>query len=225
MIVTVTGLSCTGKTTLSYKLAKEYGLEYVSGAKALMALKTGDSGEVVTDWWEKDGLNFIRERLTDFSADKKVDIMLTTKYGNGKNILFDSWVMPWFFDRGYKEWLKIEKPIQYKNLKDIFDTAEIDADMDRGFKIMLKASMMTRAERAAKRDNMPEKEAFYKISERTVNEQKIYEELYGFVIGNEITPFDLIVNTDELDEDQVFEVCKAAIDIYFKKRQTTLLPE
>lgn len=78
-----------------------------------------------------------------------------------------------------------------------------------GFKIWLMASMDKRAARVAERDKITVSEAFKVLDEKEARTKAIYKELYGFVLGEDFTPFDLVLDTDNLSAQEVFEVlCK-----------------
>ncbi len=83
-----------------------------------------------------------------------------------------------------------------------------------GFKIWLLASPEKRAERVAERDKITFDEALKVLSEKEERTKAIYKKLYGFSLGEDLTPFDLILDTDNLTADQVFEVlCKVISNV------------
>ena len=45
-----------------------------------------------------------------------------------------------------------------------------------------------------------------------VGTKAIYKKLYGFVLGEDFAPFDLVLDTDNLDAEEVFEVLCRVID-------------
>lgn len=75
-----------------------------------------------------------------------------------------------------------------------------------GFKIWLMASIEKRAARVAERDGMTPEQAIKVLEEKESRTKAIYKELYGFVLGEDLAPFDLILDTDKLNADEVFEV-------------------
>lgn len=81
-----------------------------------------------------------------------------------------------------------------------------------GFKIWLEASPKTRAQRLAKRDNITVQEAEKFVAEKDRKTKQIYERLYGFKLGEDFSPFDLILDTDRLNADEVYEVLSLVID-------------
>lgn len=178
MVVCISGMAGTGKSTLAKKLAEKYNLNYYSGGDALKALAKAEGHDVSGQgWWESPlGLNFLKERGTDPKFDKAVDDKLL-EYAEQGNVLLDSWTMPWL-------------------LKD-------------GFKIWLMASFEKRAARVALRDGITIEEAFKVLEEKEARTKAIYKKLYGFVLGEDFTPFDLVLDTDNLNAQEVFGVlCK-----------------
>jgi cytidylate kinase len=81
-----------------------------------------------------------------------------------------------------------------------------------GFKIWLEASFEKRAARVAERDNLPFSEAVTVLGEKEGRTKAIYKALYGFVLGEDLTPFDFVLDTDNLNADQVFEVLCRVVD-------------
>ncbi len=181
LILCISGMAGTGKSTLSKKIAKRYSLKCYSGGDALKELAK-DAGYEITGegWWESpEGLNFLEKRVKNPQFDKEVDSKLLG-YAKLGNVLLDSWTMPWL-------------------LKD-------------GFKIWLMASLDKRAARVAERDKMPVEQAYAVLKEKEAQTKAIYKKLYGFNLGEDFVPFNFILDTDNLNADQVFEVLCRVID-------------
>jgi cytidylate kinase len=81
-----------------------------------------------------------------------------------------------------------------------------------GFKIWLMASLDKRAARVAERDKMPVEQAYAVLKEKEAQTKAIYKKLYGFNLGEDFVPFNFILDTDNLNADQVFEVLCRVID-------------
>jgi len=81
-----------------------------------------------------------------------------------------------------------------------------------GFNIWLEASPQERAERIAKRDSINVKEASKALRNKEERTKAIYRKLYGFKLGEDYTPFQLILDTDNLNADEVFQVLCMVID-------------
>ena len=67
-----------------------------------------------------------------------------------------------------------------------------------GFKIWLSASVERQAERIARRDKMSVQEALLALREKEARTKAIYKGLYGFVLGEDFSPFDFVLDTDNL---------------------------
>ncbi len=81
-----------------------------------------------------------------------------------------------------------------------------------GFKIWLSASVAKQAERIARRDKMTAEEALEALKAKEARTKAIYKELYGFTLGEDFSPFNFILDTDNLSADEVFQVLCMVID-------------
>jgi cytidylate kinase len=84
--------------------------------------------------------------------------------------------------------------------------------LKRGFKIWLDASQERRAERIAKRDGISVNEALKALRNKERMTKTIYKKLYSFSLGEDFAPFHLILDTDNLDAEEVFKVLCEVID-------------
>jgi cytidylate kinase len=175
IVICISGMAGTGKSTLSKKLAEKYNLKCYSGGDALKELAKAEGYDVSRQgWWESpEGLNFLKERVIDPKFDKAVDAKLL-EYAQQGNVLLDSWTMPWLLKEGFKIWLM--------------------------------ASIEKRATRVAERDKITVNEASKVLEEKESRTKAIYKKLYGFVLGEDFAPFDLVLDTDNLNAEEVFEV-------------------
>lgn len=78
--------------------------------------------------------------------------------------------------------------------------------LKNGFKIWLEASPEKRAERIAKRDGISIKEAVEALRSKEEQTKSIYKRLYGFNLGEDFAPFHLVLDTDNLEAEEVFQV-------------------
>jgi len=78
-------------------------------------------------------------------------------------------------------------------------------------KIWLDAPIQVRAQRVAKREGISVEEAFMQIAKREMQNRKRYLNLYGIDI-NDLSVYDLVINTANWGPDGVFAIVKAAID-------------
>jgi cytidylate kinase len=186
IVVCISGMAGTGKSTLAKKLAKKYKLRYYSGGDALKELAKDEGyNSSSRGWWESpEGLSFLEKREKNLKFDKAVDDKLL-EYAQQGRVLLDSWTMPWLLKMGFKIWLV--------------------------------ASIEKRAERIAKRDKIPIKEALHVLKEKEARTKTIYKKLYGFTLGEDFKPFDLVLDTDVLNAGEVFQVlCMVMDNVVFK---------
>ena len=177
IVICISGMTGSGKSTVAKRLADKYGLDYFSGGNALKMLAQEEGyNPDVTGWWETaEGLRFLQQRMGDPDFDKRIDEKLLELADQG-NIVLDSWTMPWLLKEGFKVWLD--------------------------------ASPQVRAKRVMNRDSISIEEAVKALTEKDEQTRQIYKNLYGFDLGNDLSPFNLVLATDELNPDEVFNsVC------------------
>lgn len=181
IVVCISGMAGTGKSTLAKKLAQKYKLKYYSGGDSLKELAADEGYDSSSrGWWESpEGLSFLEKREKNLKFDKAVDDKLL-EYAQQGNVLLDSWAMPWLLKTGFKIWLV--------------------------------ASEKKRAERIAKRNKISVKEALQVLKEKEARTKAIYKKLYGFTLGEDFDPFNLILDTDNLDAGEVFQVLCMVMD-------------
>ncbi|MCW4006943.1 MAG: cytidylate kinase family protein [Candidatus Bathyarchaeota archaeon] len=181
LVICISGMAGTGKSTLSKRLAKKYGLRYYSGGDALRDLASAQGYDSsVNGWWESpEGLRFLEKRKDNPAFDKEVDCKLLD-YAREGNVLLDSWTMPWLAKDAFKIWLS--------------------------------ASAEKQAQRIAQRDQMTANAAMQALKEKEAKTKAIYKSLYGFSLGEDFDPFDLILDTDALSAEAVFQVLCNVID-------------
>jgi len=174
IVVCVSGLAGTGKSTLAKKIAQKYNLKYYSGGDALKALAAEKGYNSKSQgWWESsEGLDFLAKREQDLTFDELVDKKLI-EYAQNGNVLLDSWTMPWLINYGFKIWLA--------------------------------ASIKKRTERIARRDKLKESKALKVLKEKEEKTKKIYKRLYGFNLGEDFQPFHIILDTEKLNANEVFD--------------------
>ena len=190
LVLCVSGMAGTGKSTLAKKLAHKYGLKYYSSGDALKALAAEEGYDTSgRGFWESlEGLRFLERREKDSKFDEAVDEKLL-EYAKIGNVLLDSWTMPWLVKSGFKIWLL--------------------------------ASMEKRAERVAKRDKFTVEEALQMLKEKEAKTKAIYKQLYGFNLGEDFKPFDLVLDTDNLTAEEVFQVlCNVIENVILRKKSS-----
>jgi cytidylate kinase len=83
--------------------------------------------------------------------------------------------------------------------------------VNNGIKIWLEGSHNSSSERMQNRDNMSSEEAFEVTKERYDKNKALYKKLYDFDFGEDISVFDKIINTDDLNAQQVIEISKETV--------------
>ena len=181
VVICISGMTGSGKSTVAKKLADKYGLGYFSGGNALKILAQEEGYESdVRGWWETaEGLNFLKQRMADPVFDKKIDEKLLELAAEG-NVVLDSWTVPWLLKEGFKVWLE--------------------------------ASPNVRAKRVVTRDSISVEEALKALTEKDERTRQIYRSLYGFDLGHDLTPFNLVLATDELDPYDIFYAVSLVTD-------------
>jgi len=187
LVICISGMAGSGKSTVAKRLAEYYGLKYYSGGDALKAVAAelgyNTRGE---GWWETaEGIKFLKKRLEDLEIDRRVDNKLL-EWANQGGVILDSWAMPWLLKKGFKIWLE--------------------------------ASEKLRAKRLAERDCLSQKEALKALREKESKTKKIYKKLYGFNLGEDFEPFQLILDVTLLGKDEVFETLKMVINNLVDKK-------
>jgi cytidylate kinase len=78
--------------------------------------------------------------------------------------------------------------------------------LKKGFKVWLDASPEKRAKRIANRDGISMDEALKVLRKKEEQTKAIYKRLYSFSLGEDFAPFHLILDTDNLKAEEVFQV-------------------
>ena len=112
------------------------------------------------------------------------------------------------FDKKVDE--KLLKWIERGNV--VVDSWTIPWLFKGGFKIWLEASPEVRAKRLAKRDNINFTQALQILKEKDEKSKNIYRKIYGFNFGEDLSPFDLVLDVNLLNIDEVFDAICLVID-------------
>ena len=173
--IIISGPPAIGKTTVSKGLAKEFGLQSLSGGDVLKELANENGFKTQgDDWWDtKDGMKFLTQRKDNYEFDKKVDKKLLEIYQKG-NVVITSYTLPWLAKGGINIWLA--------------------------------GSRENSAKRMQIRDNMQFSETLDIVQKRYEENKLLYKKLYGFDFGSDFGVFDIIVNTDGLDAQEVLKI-------------------
>ncbi len=84
--------------------------------------------------------------------------------------------------------------------------------LKQGLKVWLEASTEERARRIAERDRITFDQASNALKEKDGMTQMIYKELYGFDLGEDFSPFDVVLDVTQLSEDEVFNTISLLVD-------------
>jgi cytidylate kinase len=107
--IAISGWPAVGKTTIAGKLAEEFGLVMYNGGDILklLAAEKGYSTQR-DDWWDTaEAKDFMQERKSDSSFDKKVDKKLVEIVRKGSAVI-TSYTLPWLVkeESMIKLWLR-----------------------------------------------------------------------------------------------------------------------
>ncbi len=84
--------------------------------------------------------------------------------------------------------------------------------LKKGFKIWLEASLEERAKRIARRNGISAEIALNALKEKDTRTKTIYKRLYGFDLGDDFSPFDLILDVNDMSPKEVFETVSLVIE-------------
>ena len=106
-----------------------------------------------------------------------------------------------------------------KQDKIVFDSSTLAwlLPKENTFNIWLKGSEEVRVQRVAGRNDISLDEARKKIVQRDKDNFEIYKKVYGIDWGNDFQPYDLVLNTDYFNAEQVFEIISVVLEKVLKK--------
>lgn len=76
----------------------------------------------------------------------------------------------------------------------------------QGLKIWLSGSVESRAKRMSKRDKMDGRRCVKVLAVRDGENYKLYKKIYKIEFGRDLSPFDLVIDTDAIDESEVAQI-------------------
>lgn len=178
--IIISGPPAIGKTTISKGLAKEFGLQSLSGGDVLKELAQDQGFQTKgDDWWDTpEGMMFLNQRKDNYEFDKKVDQKLIEIFQKG-GVVITSYTLPWLVKGGIKIWLG--------------------------------GSKQNSAKRMQTRDNMDMENALSIVKTRFDENKSLYKKLYGFDFGDDLSVFDVVINTDGLDAQGVLSKAIAEV--------------
>lgn len=187
IVIIVSGFAGSGKSTLAENLAKHFKLKCVHASDVLKQLLEKDVESIDLD--KTTGGTGWWE-----SSEGKKFMKQRTADGTLDKIL----------DK------KLLELIKKGNI--VLDSWTMPWLSKAGYKIWLNTSIEERANRVSERDKLSIEEVKEKIASRDKETSLIYEKLYGFKMGKDLTPFNLILKTDGMSIEEVFEKAKKTIE-------------
>jgi cytidylate kinase len=106
-----------------------------------------------------------------------------------------------------------EKLLEWAGRGDVvFDSWTMPWLLNEGFKVWLEASVKVRTGRVAERDGISFERALATLKERDEKTRTIYKKLYGFDLGGDFSPFNLILDSNNLSSNEVFRTLCLVMD-------------
>jgi cytidylate kinase len=160
---------------------------------------------------EKYGLRYVSggDALKDLAADEGYEVGGRGWWESDEGMRFFEERMDDFeFDR------RVDAKLleQAREGRVVLDSWTMPWLFDGGFKVWLEASEDARASRLAGRDGMPAEDALKILREKDERTRSIYEKLYGFSLGEDFSPFDMIFDVSLPGTDEVFETLCLVVD-------------
>ena len=182
IVICVCGLAGSGKSTLAKRLAEKYGLRYFSGGTALKALAFEAGYKPADRGWWES-----EEGLRFLGL-------------RGRDLSFDRRID--------------EKLVEMAKLGDVvLDSWTMPWLLkESGFKVWLECGEKVRAERLAKRDGISFQEALKALRVKEERTKRIYKRLYGFDLGVDFSPFDLILDVSGLSADDTLQAVSLVVE-------------
>jgi cytidylate kinase len=185
MIILICGYSASGKSYVARFVSKKlkYKIVYTSDIlKQFTTNKTQISIKTKMNKGWYERSNLIELRKNDFSFDKNLDKYLLSLVNKNTNLILDSSTLPYL--------LKKKKGV---------------------IKIWLNATKKVRVDRMSKRDVMTYNEALKHLNKKDNFNITHYRAIYGFDFGKDLSVFDYVLDTTNLNMQEVFECTLAFI--------------
>ena len=182
LTIIFSAMASTGKSTVAKAIAKKYNLDFYDGGDVLK-LVAKDEGYNVT---ESKGWWDTEEGMK-FLEKRKQD--------------------PQFDHKVDEKFIEIAEKGNV-----VFTSWTLPWLYKKGIKIWLHASIEERAKRMSGRDNIEFEKALEIIKQRDRKNVELYKKLYNIDYGDDLKPFDIIINTDNMPIEEVIENTSRAID-------------
>jgi cytidylate kinase len=181
--IIVSGWPAVGKTTVAAELADEFGLKIYNGGDILKQIATNMGYQTSGTDW------WDSEEGRQFMKKRKSNPTSDREVDN-----------------------KLKEIVRGGNVVITSYTLPWLVK-DKCIKLWLQGSAKNRARRMATRDNISFAEATEIVKERDYQNKRIYEDLYGFEFGKDLSVFDFSLNTDMMDLGSLIQISK---DIVWK---------
>jgi CMP/dCMP kinase len=176
--IIVSGWPAVGKTTVAAELADEFGLKIYNGGDILKQIATNMGYQTSGTDW------WDSEEGRQFMEKRKSDPTSDREVDN-----------------------KLKEMVRGGNVVITSYTLPWLVK-DKCIKLWLQGSAKNRANRMATRDNISISEATEIVKERDYQNKRIYEDLYGFEFGKDLSVFDFSLNTDMMDLGSLIQISK-----------------
>lgn len=187
MIICLSGKAGSGKSTLAKKIAENFNLKYRSGGDALKEIAVSRGYNYLDEgWWETEEGQSFLAERQETADFDKQVDQKLIELAEKGDVILDSWTMPWLMG-------------------------------DRKcFKIWLKTSNEVRIQRVSKRDSITLDVATQMVKEKDRKSKEIYKTLYNIDFGDDLAPFDLVINTDYFNSNEIYEIISGVLNILIK---------
>lgn len=188
--ILISGFIGSGKSTLAKHLAKHFRLKYISASEIHRKLVLK---------------RMKNERISKKAKDVSHGFWETKAGKRGLIIRAENLVIDRTVDQTLLRELK-------KNPCTVTD-ARLMPWLYKGkaIRIWLSASEKARSQRVGKRDDIPAHEAKKDIRARMKTDKQIWKNLYGIQMGEDFTPFDVVIDNENMSAEQTFNVVKALL--------------
>lgn len=187
MLIIISGFAGSGKSSLADALGKKLGLKVVHASSLLREMK--EKGVSALDQEKV-------EKLHDWwESEEGKKFMKMRSEDTSLDIALDKKLIE-IAKKGNIVLDSWTMPYLYKG---------------NAFRVWLNASAEIRAKRVSGRDKLDFNDVLGKIKARDSETKDLYERLYNFKMGKELGKFNLVINTGELSQEEVFNKVLDAI--------------
>lgn len=181
MLLIISGFAGSGKSSLADSLGEKLGLNVVHASSLLREMST--QGVAALE-------NVSPEKIKDWwESEKAKEFMKKRQEDESMDRALDEKLLE-IAEKGNVILDSWTMPYLYKG---------------KSFKVWLNASPEIRAKRVSERDNLDYKAVLTKIRARDAETKSLYERMYHFKMGENLEMFNLVLNTDDLNQKEVFE--------------------